>query len=737
MANPTTVSTATTPAQTQQDDDVVGDLEVPNRRTVVLPPEPVGAAPQPPNPAYVPTHFDGQLPDAVGEVATCLAAVPVLEQRTTAGDLCNFLDNPTNDLAALNGEARCFTAIINLPNSHKVRVLYGLGFGTAGIGQRSPLANKLLAMYSEGGTIGPPPVLVLDATIRTKLNIPNPTNQEIEDAFTAGHTVDRPVQMARNVNQKMDLIRVVPIPAYLVYDGLNEDLDAAMVYERLRSSAHNGAWKDTGLAFCRSCMVGTWRQTDHKPFLDSANFNAILPPQGRTWGLNRFRSLFPTIHTPGIQQPPAAQELAPAQPPPPNAAPPQPTLGQLDARALIQLLQQHAAPAQAAGDEEKKDEENVLPKVSDMEQKQMTIMCGLEEDAPVASLPKWYRDLFKKNQDDKDKSNIICAQLESTYILEDGEVPLYPALIKMIQKRDWSAGDVGKRASFVNAAKGISPFAMFDFSEDDVAVMVQDFQDISGATTITAADIKAARSKLQAAVPTTTEDFLKMLRAYTNLLFSLFTNQCPLYKSMYTIIKGLRDLSKSAREQLNHQTKASMLWVILLQSRRFAQGRMVGNESCLAEFTTMITHLNAKACRAIQHDEIPKELLAGSCPSGAQRDKPERPKDSATQNPPKRPKTEAKYNTDIAKALAQPLKDAGYPGLAAICAYCSTSVQQLIPDDTICRTYAITGRCRYSPNCRFRHITTSKEQTKKILEGLKRFTTEPLGLKGTTTPKTI
>lgn len=364
-----------------------------------------------------------------------------------------------------------------------------------------------------------------------------------------------------------------------------------------------------------------------------------------------------------------------------------------------------------------------------MEKALMRSMCGLDEDSPDAAFPKWYKDIFKKHQDNKDKSNIVCTQLESTYILEDGEVPLYPSLIKMILKQDWLAGDVGKHASYVNAAKGISPFAMFDFSEDNVAVMVQDFQDISSATTITALDIKAARSKLKAQVPNSTEEFLKMLRAFTNLLFSLFTSQSPMYKCMYSIVKGLRDLSKNARENLSHSTKAAMLWVILLQARRFAQGHMVGDDACLAEFTTMMTQLHSKACRAIQHDEIPADLLPSQTPK---RRAAENPSSGSEADPKRLKKTEPKYSPDLAKALAQPLKDAGYPSLNAICQYAGTSPEQLITDNGVCCTYAILGHCRYIPNYRFKHITLSTQQSTKILSGLKRFVNEPLGLKGKT-----
>jgi hypothetical protein len=34
-------------------------------------------------------------------------------------------------------------------------------------------------------------------------------------------------------------MEIAPIPAYLVYDGFEQDLDAAMVYERLMDCQHD------------------------------------------------------------------------------------------------------------------------------------------------------------------------------------------------------------------------------------------------------------------------------------------------------------------------------------------------------------------------------------------------------------------------------------------------------------------------------------------------------------------
>ena len=665
----------------------------------------------------------------MGEVATNLATVALPTQRQNAADFHAFLLDPHSDLRELNGDDRCFTCLVSLHGTHQLRLLFGFGFGTAGIGQVSPLANKLLALFGEGGGLGCPQVVVLDPALREVHQLVAPTDQDIEEAFAAGHTLGRPTHRAITVNTAAGCMRLAPVPAYLVYDGFDTDLEAAVVYERLRTSAYTGdAWHDDALALCRSCLVGNWRNNDEKPFLDANPFTTLLPAPARTWAANTFRSKFAALipAPPGLPPP-----VQPANPPGlPNG---QGQLFQLDAAAIQQLLQAHAAgpPTHDHGEEKKDEDPSGLTKVSHREQERMKIMCGLPETADEAAFPKWYRDIFEKNHDEKDKIDIICSQVEASYFYDDAEVPLYPALAKMILKRDWTAGDIGKRAAYVNATKGISPFAMMDLTEEDVAIMREDFEDMAAATTLTAADYKAARSKLKAVVPDTAEDFLLMLRRFANLLFALFSSQCPLYKELHALIAGIKALSPNARSKFTKETKATMLWIVLLQSRRFSQGKMVGEDACLWEFTHLQLCIKQKTCQHLTHMELPSELLA-SPTKRKETNSPTAP-DKPTKTPrlddPERPP----QNALLKAAFEQPLKDANYPSFQKVCEFCGITKSQLLPsaDSKDCKQFLLTGKCKYR-NCKFQHRAATDAEAKEVITKLKRFIDDPLALKGTT-----
>lgn len=240
-----------------------------------------------PAPGYLATFHTGQLPAARGAVATAMAAQgPPATQRANADALYQFLLDPQNDLRDLNGDDTLFTALIAIPASCKVKVIYGMGFGTAGIGQASPIQGKLLALYSEGGGIlGPAQAIVLDRTLRDTVRIKNLTDAEIEAVFQSGnHAVDAMVQQASNVQNEEMLMKIAPIPAYMVWDGLDQDLDAAMVYERLMDCQHPSPGRTHALAFLRSCLIGQWRDNDKKLFLPANRFFTMLPPEARIRG---------------------------------------------------------------------------------------------------------------------------------------------------------------------------------------------------------------------------------------------------------------------------------------------------------------------------------------------------------------------------------------------------------------------------------------------------------------------
>ena len=98
-----------------------------------------------------------------------------------------------------------------------------------------------------------------------------------------------------------------------------------------------------------------------------------------------------------------------------------------------------------------------------------------------------------------------------------------------------------------------------------------------------------------------------VLKRYTNIVYVVFWETCPLLKVLREVILELKYLSREARKRIAMATKGSILWIDLLQSRQFALGEV----NILCEFTTMKGNLQAKRA-TIHHSEMPLELLKNS-----------------------------------------------------------------------------------------------------------------------------
>lgn len=77
------------------------------------------------------------------------------------------------------------SALVIVPESFKVTLIYGLGYGTTGIGTDPPIADKFLVLSGEGGTLlGSPNLRVLPPYLATEVELLCPTDQEIQDSLT-------------------------------------------------------------------------------------------------------------------------------------------------------------------------------------------------------------------------------------------------------------------------------------------------------------------------------------------------------------------------------------------------------------------------------------------------------------------------------------------------------------------------------------------------------------------------
>ena len=98
------------------------------------------------------THYGGTLPAPMGAVATEMSKITLETQRKNAREIFKFLNTQVSDLRDINGEYTLFTELLVATGTHQVKIFYRMGIITARIVQTSPIANKLLTLYGEGGS---------------------------------------------------------------------------------------------------------------------------------------------------------------------------------------------------------------------------------------------------------------------------------------------------------------------------------------------------------------------------------------------------------------------------------------------------------------------------------------------------------------------------------------------------------------------------------------------------------
>ena len=112
---------------------------------------------------------------------------------------------------------------------------------------------------------------------------------------------------------------------------------------------------------------------------------------------------------------------------------------QLYALEIQELLSQTTLTSlgdiQVSAQESKADNVSTYFKVLEGDKQQMKKMSGLEDTAGDDQFTKWHKELFVKNQDEKDKSQVISAAIKKCYIFDYAKVPLYPTLVKKIVKK--------------------------------------------------------------------------------------------------------------------------------------------------------------------------------------------------------------------------------------------------------------------------------------------------------------
>ena len=603
--------------------------------------------------------------------------------------------------------------------------------GASGIGHSSTIDGKMLMFTGDGGKdLGYPNTLALPGNLCDINQINTMTHQQFSEKITSkGATYQHPLLARTHVQETKPIMQIAPIPAFLVLDGIGKDLDAAEVYERVLAADSTQTPMFTHLKeFLRACL-NAHGATDNKPFTTQTVLMAPQTADSRRWGREVFQRLFPALTTPTHTQTTAI------------AMTPQTGLDPAITQLIMQMLQNQQTTTALlannrphAGEEKKEDDQlfNIQTTygLSQQEAEATLVMCGLTTTASPTLLPEWIKNCAAKGMTDQYKLTLIRKHIMANTIFEDAEVPLTTELLKMISKRNWLGKDGNyKRPSLVNASEGLSPFLMIDLTEDEVAQLNNNTDAIDRATHITLQDILKQKKSLKPKIPEQSDEFMLLLQRFANLLFALFTDTCPYFECVMWVIKALKEFSRAARQAMTLTTKASILWILLLQSRHFA----MGETSLLAEFTNMHTCLMAKLA-TITHAEVPVDLYATTLITPQKSGEKRNAGDYKEQLEKKKPKWDNNEQRDnpnqmhpmLQKVMEPAIAKGENPSFTAIMKFCGVENKALYwALGKKCGPNAFTGKCAGGSKCHKDHKPVDDKKAEAMLKMVEKFTTAP------------
>ena len=129
-------------------------------------------------------------------------------------------------------------ALVNVPKTHLVKVVNCIGVGYTPIrATPTKVDGKLLFLHRDGKKeFGPPQPLYLTSYMVERKTVAVMTEAKLTTTTTyKGTAYTYPLLTKYNVTNTEQTMNMAPIPPYFVYDGFENDLDAALILECIMS----------------------------------------------------------------------------------------------------------------------------------------------------------------------------------------------------------------------------------------------------------------------------------------------------------------------------------------------------------------------------------------------------------------------------------------------------------------------------------------------------------------------
>ena len=240
--------------------------------------------------------WNGNYPTPVGPAALALSTVDLSMQRIQADKLCELVEIFPADFQNILAYSSKVPYLVHLPGKgRKVRIIHNVDT------YKSGAQDKLIGMYNDSiEDLRPPELASIDKALllRETFKIPSAKDyesnkrliKENEGKGFVSHSFTK-----TSLRETFITGRMTPVPAYLVYDGLENDLDALDVYERLVHEATHlkGQIGEAALVhaakFVRLGMVAPSQKGDI--CIPSDMLNATLPREALRWRVTQMNAI--------------------------------------------------------------------------------------------------------------------------------------------------------------------------------------------------------------------------------------------------------------------------------------------------------------------------------------------------------------------------------------------------------------------------------------------------------------
>ena len=281
---------------------------------------------------------------------------------------------------------------------------------------------------------------------------------------------------------------------------------------------------------------------------------------------------------------------------------------------LAKALATTSASKEASIEEEKKEEKSSVEdsfetlatekyKLCPEAFQKLLTMCGVtvgEEE----QIPPFWRKIAQPKASTNDKLGMARAHLADNVLWKEAKAPpLHPVLNMFVTQKFEEKTTLNTLKS---ACVGLTPFAVPHLSDSEVEQINEQSTALEAATSTTVQDM--LQNKVQAKAPASFEKLVSQIKMFGNLIFAFFGHRCPLLIELHDILDDLNEYSEYARKNTSRKTLATILWILHLQSRHFAAGKMEGSHSLIAPYRYMIT--SVRTTQPVFNGNVPEDLYA-------------------------------------------------------------------------------------------------------------------------------